>query len=269
MINLKEMKAGEISTYVSSLLKDDIDNSYYEELVGLLKKDHRKAVKNLASRVSRFLESKEKDIQRVKEMYEFDRKYSVETCLCGVDEVGRGPLAGPIVAASVILDLNYKNSKNLILKINDSKKLTKKIREELDVVIKERALSYSIAEISNVEIDDKGIAWCNNEVLKRAVMGLSIKPQLVLSDGYKIKNCTINNEFIIRGDGKSASIACASIIAKVYRDNLMKKYAKEYPQYSFHKNSGYGTKEHIEAIKKYGYTPMHRISFLKNIVYMF
>lgn len=266
MIKLSEMNIGEIKKYVSSILKKDINDFQYEELVKALKKDNRKTVQNLTNNIYKFLENKEKEIQRVNAMYEFDKQYNVHTYLCGVDEVGRGPLAGPIVAASVILDLYNVYHKDLILRINDSKKLSPDTREELDSIIKKNAISYSITEISNQEIDIKGIAWCNNEVLKRASMSLNIEPELILSDGYAIKGSDINNSFVIKGDSKSASIACASIIAKVYRDNIMSEYSKQYPQYGFDKNSGYGTKEHIEAIKKYGHTPVHRISFLKNIM---
>jgi ribonuclease HII len=264
-IKLKEMKSGEVKDVVMSILKEDKLDYDFKELSRILKKDERKTLQSLSEVVNRFIDSREKEISRVKTMYDFDKDFKNYVYIAGVDEVGRGPLAGPIVAASVILDLNYKSDKDLILGIKDSKKLTEKTREKLDVIIKEKALSYNIFEISNDEIDTKGIAWCNNEVLKKAVTGLSVEPSLALSDGYAIKNCPIENDFVIKGDVKSASIACASIIAKVYRDNLMKEYNSIYPHYGFDKNSGYGTKEHIEAIKKYGYSKIHRTSFLKNI----
>ncbi|MCD3298289.1 ribonuclease HII, partial [Clostridium botulinum] len=161
------------------------------------------------------------------------------------------------------------NNDKLILKINDSKKIKPELREELAEIIKEKAIAYCVAEIDNSEIDNKGIAWCNNEVLQRSVNGLKVKPDLVLSDGYKIKNCSIDNKFVVKGDAKSASIACASIIAKVYRDKLMQKYSEIYKDYAFDKNMGYGTKEHIDSIKKYGCTPIHRKSFLTNILNTF
>ncbi|MCY6959508.1 ribonuclease HII [Clostridium sp. ZC22-4] len=258
------MKAGEVKKYVSLLLKKK--NCDYNLIMNLLNKDSRKTVQKLSESVEKTIKAREKEINRVKGMYEKDRNFLKDGYIIGVDEVGRGPLAGPIVAAAVVLDLNYKSSEELILHINDSKKISAQLREELDTLIKERAISYSIIEIDNNKIDTKGIAWCNNEVLKRACEGSSVKPDLVLSDGYAIKNCIYPNEYIIKGDAKSASIACASIIAKVYRDNIMKKYAELYPKYAFEKNVGYGTKEHIEAIKKYGCTPIHRKSFLKNIL---
>lgn len=267
-LNLIEMKANEIKQYVSKNLKEYSKEFNYNVLIERLEADERKSVKKLSQNVYSFLENREKELNRVKNMYQFDAQFGNYIAIAGVDEVGRGPLAGPIVAAAVILDLKYENQESIILNINDSKKLSENIRNELDLIIKSRALSYSIAEISSCEIDEKGIAWCNNEVLKRAVNGLEKKPSLALSDGYAIKNCPIENKFVIKGDAKSASIACASIIAKVYRDNKMKEYSKIYPQYGFEKNVGYGTKEHIEAIKKYGYTDIHRKSFLNNILNM-
>ncbi len=268
-VDLKEMKSQEVKDWVKNILKEDILEDDYKLILEALKNDNRQTVKNLSSVIHKFLIDREKELSRVTGMYDFDRQFKTYTYLAGVDEVGRGPLAGPIVAASVILNLNCIDDRDLILKIKDSKKLSIKMREELSLVIKEKALCYNIAEISNEEIDLKGIAWCNNEVLRRAVMGLNVKPSLVLSDGYAIKDCTIENEFVIKGDVKSASIACASIIAKVYRDNLMTEYSNIYPQYGFDKNSGYGTKSHIDAIKSYGYTKLHRISFLKNILNAF
>ncbi|KGN02902.1 ribonuclease HII [Clostridium novyi A str. 4570] len=269
-MNIGNMKATDVKAYISNILKSEDKSIDYEALIRTLENDNRVTVKNLGKNVIKFLENRKKEIIRVRNMYEFDKKYIKSgTYLAGADEVGRGPLAGPIVAAAVVLDLDIINDENLILRINDSKKISFEVREELSKIIKERAVSYSIQEISSEEIDEKGIAWCNNEVLKRSVCNLKVDPDLVLSDGYKIKNCTINNEFVVKGDAKSASIACASIIAKVYRDNLMIEYSKKYPEYMFNKNMGYGTKEHIEAIKKFGCTKIHRKSFLTNILNTF
>lgn len=265
-IKISNMNVGEIKKIVSCFLKQETNDLDYEKLKNILKKDERKTVQRLSDNLKKAVENKNREIERVKKMYQFDIAFKPFFYLAGVDEVGRGPLAGPIVAAAVILDLNDIEGKNLILKINDSKKLSPKTRNEISEQIKEKAISYCIVQLNNSDIDKKGIAWCNNEVLKRAAENLKVKPDLVLSDGYGIKNCKTKNKYIIKGDAKSASIACASIIAKVYRDNIMKEYAKIYPEYGFDKNVGYGTKDHIEAIKKYGYTPIHRISFLKNIL---
>ena len=198
-------------------------------------------------------------------MYDFDRSFGNFKYVAGVDEVGRGPLAGPIVSCAVILDLNVLED-DLILDLKDSKKLSSKKREELSKIIKEKALAYYIAESSNEEIDEKGIAYCNNKVFIEACTSIKIKPELVLSDGYKVRGIDIPNKLVIKGDAKSASIAAASIVAKVYRDNLMKEYAKKYPYYDFEGNAGYGTKKHIDAIKEKGICKIHRKSFLNNIL---
>ncbi|KEI01429.1 ribonuclease HII [Clostridium botulinum] len=269
-MNIIDMKVSEIKTYVSNLLNNYDKNTDYKSIIKVLQSDNRVSVKKLSTTIEKFLQDRENEIQRVKTMYQFDLEYIVTNgYLAGCDEVGRGPLAGPIVAAAVILDLEFVNNDKLILKINDSKKIKPELREELAKIIKEKAIAYCVAEIDNSEIDNKGIAWCNNEVLQRSVNGLKVKPDLVLSDGYKIKNCSIDNKFVVKGDAKSASIACASIIAKVYRDKLMQKYSEIYKNYAFDKNMGYGTKEHIDSIKKYGCTPIHRKSFLTNILNTF
>lgn len=165
-------------------------------------------------------------------MYDFDKSFGNYNVIAGVDEVGRGPLAGPIVSCAVILDLNVLDDA-LILELNDSKKLSEKKREELSIVIKEKALAYKVAYRTSKEIDDKGIGVCNNEIFLEACNSLKIKPELVLSDGYAVKGLEIDNKAVIKGDTKSASIAAASIVAKVYRDNLMKEYAEKYPCYGF------------------------------------
>lgn len=257
---------------INKMIKD-LEQHYFElndemilNIVNVLNTDKRKNIKNLSKSLSNFMLKTRKEINRVEKMYKFDKSFGNCIYTAGVDEVGRGPLAGPIAAGAVVFDLNYKDQRELAFGIKDSKKLSAKKREEISEVIKEKALSYNIAIINNKEIDERGISWCNNEVLKRAVKGLKIPVNLVLSDGYAVKNLDIDNEFIIKGDSKSASIAAGSIIAKVYRDNLMKEYAKNYPQYNFSNNSGYGTKEHIAAIKKYGICKLHRLSFLKNIL---
>lgn len=236
------------------------------QIIKMLNEDNRKNVQELSIRLSKQIESFDKEVSRVKDMYNFDKSYLSLGYIAGVDEVGRGPLAGPIVAAAVVLNLDTTKDSELILGIKDSKKLSSKAREELSSKIMKKAISYSLSVIDNNQIDSKGIAWCNNEVFKIAVSKLTTQPNLVLSDGYPIKNFNIKNNYVIKGDEKSASIACASIIAKVYRDNIMKDYSKIYPGYSFEENSGYGTKDHIEAIKKYGPSKIHRMYFLRNIL---
>lgn len=258
-LDFLKMSFKDIKEYIS--LKDEAEQL---KLASFLIDDNRKNVSSLGKQILKNEEKKQKEIKRVQGMYDFDKNFG-NIIIAGVDEVGRGPLAGPIVGAAVVLDLNALND-DIILGINDSKKLSPKKREELSKVIKEKALSYEIAELDNKEIDEKGIGWCNNEIFRIACSRLNRKPDLVISDGYAVKGLGIRNNFVVKGDAKSASIACASIIAKVYRDDLMHKYAEKYPQYGFEHNVGYGSTEHIESIKKYGVCPIHRMSFLKNIL---
>ena len=180
--------------------------------------------------------------------------------VCGVDESGRGPLAGPVCAAAVILPEGV-----IIDGVNDSKKLSEKKRESLFDVIREQALSYSIAYATVDEIEEINILNATMLAMRRAIDGLEIKADYAMIDGNKIPPIDIDAECIVKGDAKSMSIACASILAKVSRDRLLYKYAEEYPMYGFDKHKGYGTKVHREAILKYGPCPYHRKSFLKKL----
>ena len=191
---------------------------------------------------------------------EYERKHLEDgkKFIAGVDEVGRGPLAGPVVCASVIMPLD-----DIINGIDDSKKISEKKREKLFEVIKEKAISYSIYEISQEEIDQINILNAVKKCMTKAVETLSVKPDITLVDGVDT-NLNINAEYIVKGDSKSYTIGCASILAKVYRDNLMKEYAKEFPEYEFEKHKGYGTKTHIEKIKEIGPCKLHRRTFIKN-----
>jgi ribonuclease HII len=269
-INFSNMSYSSIKEYVNNIKfnysSDSLKEQELTEAAAALALDRRKNVQILSTRLLNFIEANNKEIARVKTLYDFDRKYSNKSLLAGVDEVGRGPLAGPIVAAAVILDLNISLDSDLLLGINDSKKLSSKSREELSSIIRSKALAYSIASLDNNLIDTRGIAWCNNEIFRMSVLELPQKPALVLSDGYSIKNFNMPNNSVIKGDTKSASIACASIVAKVYRDNLMKEYAELYPNYGFEENAGYGTQVHIESLRKHGPCKIHRMSFLKNII---
>ena len=181
--------------------------------------------------------------------------------VCGVDEAGRGPLVGPVCAAAVILPEN-----TIIEGVNDSKKLSEKKREALFEVIKAEAVSYSIAYASVEEIESMNILNATMLAMNRAVEGLDVKADYAMIDGNRLPDLCIDSEFIIKGDAKSMSIACASILAKVSRDRLLYKYAEEYPMYGFDKHKGYGTKAHTAAIKEFGPCPYHRMSFLKKIL---
>lgn len=195
------------------------------------------------------------------ELYEFDKNIRNDRIICGVDEAGRGPLAGDVYAAAVIFDED-----TIIEGINDSKKLSEKKREMLFDVITKKAMAYCIATASIEEIEQLNILNAAMLAMKRAIEGLEIKPQLALIDGNKSPGIDIPTETVIKGDAKSQSIAAASILAKVARDRFMKQLDKEYPQYQFSKHKGYGTKLHYEMIEKYGVSPVHRPSFLKMVL---
>ena len=181
--------------------------------------------------------------------------------IAGVDEVGRGPLAGPVVCAAVIMPLDEAS---LVIGVDDSKKLSEKKREQLAEEIKQRALCYTIIEVSEKTIDEINILQATRMGMKQAIESLKIPPETVLTDG----NMTIDIDFpqrsVIHGDALSYSIGAASIIAKVYRDHLMDEFAKDYPHYAFEKNKGYGTAAHIQGIKEHGLCPIHRRTFTKN-----
>lgn len=181
--------------------------------------------------------------------------------ICGVDEAGRGPLAGPVCAAAVILKPN-----DIIEGVNDSKKLTEKKREMLYDIIKERAVSYSIAFATVEEIEELNILNATMLAMKRAVEGLSVPADYAIIDGNKTPKLQIPCNYVIKGDAKSMSIAASSILAKVTRDRLLLEYAEQYPEYQFEKHKGYGTKAHREALLEYGPCPVHRLSFLKKIL---
>lgn len=192
--------------------------------------------------------------------FEYERKHYDNGCnyVAGVDEVGRGPLAGPVVCCAVIMPKDH-----FIQGVDDSKKLSEKKREALYDVIKEDALAYCIMEISQEEIDRINILEAVKKCMTDAVNGLKIKPDITLVDGVDT-HLPINAEYLTKGDSKSYTIGCASILAKVYRDRLMTEYAKEFPEYGFEKHKGYGTKIHIEKIKEIGPCKLHRKTFIKN-----
>lgn len=178
--------------------------------------------------------------------------------IAGVDEVGRGPLAGPVVCCAVIMPLD-----DIICGVDDSKRLSEKKRETLAGQIKEKAIAYNIAEISAEEIDEINILEAVKKCMTNAVDGLSVKPDITIVDGTDT-HLNINASYLIKGDSLSYTVGCASIVAKVYRDNLMKDYAKVYGEYGFEKHKGYGTKEHINKIKEIGPCKLHRKTFIKN-----
>lgn len=207
--------------------------------------------------------SEEEELQRIETMKEIENGYRKAgyKLICGVDEAGRGPLAGPVYAAAVIL-----NPDTVIKGINDSKKLTEKRREELFDEICEKAAAYSIYSVNEKRIDEINILNATYEAMNGAVNGLDIQPDFVLIDGNRISGMTIPHETVVKGDAKSVSIAAASILAKVSRDRFICSIAEKYPEYGFEKHKGYGTKAHTEAILKYGPCEIHRRTFLKKLL---
>ena len=194
------------------------------------------------------------------DLWEIERSHFEKgiTVICGVDEAGRGPLAGPVCAAAVILPEGLE-----IPGLNDSKKLTDKRRRELMPIIKEQALAYGIAFASHEEIDEINILQATFLAMERALKQLKIQPELALIDGNRQKDFGINVETVIKGDSRSANIAAASVLAKVTRDDYMEAMATEYPGYGFEIHKGYGTKAHYEALRNLGPSPIHRMTFLK------
>ena len=207
---------------------------------------------------------KEKEEERLKLLKEIEENLYEQGCnsICGIDEAGRGPLAGPVVVAAVIMPRD-----SMIEGVNDSKKVSEKKREALYEQILQEAISYGIGIIDQKEIDNINILNATKKGLTTAVQALTVRPDRIIVDALEhIDTCHIPYTSIIKGDAKCYSIAAASIIAKVTRDRIMRQWDEIYPQYGFAKHKGYGTKAHIEAIKEYGLTPIHRLSFVKNII---
>lgn len=203
----------------------------------------------------------EKEMQRLEEMCRYEKEHQDCAFICGIDEAGRGPLAGPVVAGAAILP---KDSR--ILYLNDSKKLSEKRREELFVQIQKEALAWSVGIVGPERIDEINILQATYEAMRQAIEGLSRKPDLLLNDAVTIPGVEIPQIPIVKGDAKSLSIAAASILAKVTRDHMMAEYDKLYPEYGFGKHKGYGTAAHMEAIRRLGPCPIHRRTFIKKIV---
>ena len=206
-------------------------------------------------------EKLEKELERLAAMSVYEKEYEEASYICGIDEAGRGPLAGPVVAGAVILPKD-----ETILYLNDSKKLSPKKRDSLYDEIMEKAVAVGIGMASPARIDEINILQATYEAMREAVGKLAVNPDILLNDAVTIPGVEIPQVPIIKGDGKSISIAAASIVAKVTRDRLMEEYDQVLPGYGFAKHKGYGTKEHIQALKNLGPTPIHRQSFIENFV---
>ncbi len=223
--------------------------------------DERAGVRKCVEAARKRMESLEREKLRTEKLWEYERGYSGYSHICGIDEAGRGPLAGPVVAGAVILPKDCD-----LLYINDSKQLSEKKREELYTAILEKALCWGVGYASPQRIDEINILQATYEAMREAISKLHPQPDLLLNDAVTIPQVSIRQIPIIKGDAKSISIGAASIIAKVTRDRLMREYDQLFPGYGFAKNKGYGGEAHIEALKKYGPTPIHRKSFIHRFV---
>ena len=206
-------------------------------------------------------EKLKKELERLETMCVYEKEYAAWGAICGIDEAGRGPLAGPVVAGAVILPKDEK-----ILYVNDSKKLSEKKREMLYDEIMDRALAVGVGIVGPERIDEINILQATYEAMRMAVAQLKVQPDILLNDAVTIPDLKVHQVPIVKGDAKSVSIAAASIIAKVTRDRLMREYGQVFPEYEFASNKGYGTKSHIEALKTYGPTPIHRRTFIQHFV---
>lgn len=240
---------------------ENSDENSWEKLCGFYEQDSRIGVQNLAARYRKKQAALVQERERLKQMHFYEEKYSQYRCICGIDEAGRGPLAGPVVAAAVILPKDAE-----ILYLNDSKKLSAKRREELYDEIQEKAIAIGIGMAGPARIDEINILQATYEAMRQAIGQLSIEPEVLLNDAVTIPEVVIPQVPIIKGDAKSVSIAAASVIAKVTRDRLMEEYDQVLAGYGFADNKGYGSAAHIAALRKLGPTPIHRRTFIKNFV---
>ena len=240
-----------------SAIKDGDYRSFIEEYMP----DQRSGVAALVQKAQKAAEKYEAEIERTKRMLSYEREYKDCQAICGIDEVGRGPLAGPVVAGAVILKKD-----DPILYLNDSKQLSAAKRDELYDVIYERAAAVSIGIVDHKRIDEINILQATYEAMRAAIMNLKIKPDILLNDAVVIPGVDIRQVPIIKGDAKSCSIAAASIVAKVTRDRMMEEMDRKYPGYGFASNKGYGSADHIKAIRELGPCPIHRASFIRNFV---
>ncbi len=264
---LKEYSREEISKMTAKQIKalsDELKEEEYLKFLQIFKLDERKSVLKICSRIEKKIEKLILEDERIERINTYEESAYNEGFIYvgGVDEAGRGPLAGPVVAAVVVFDRNTK-----IRWINDSKKLSEAKRNELYNIIIDKAKDYGIGIADNKEIDKLNILNATYLAMKRAVANLKQKPDCLLNDAVTIPGLKLKQIPIVKGDSKSISIAAASILAKVTRDSMMYEYDKKYSGYGFASNKGYGTSEHYKAIESKGIVDIHRISFLKNVKY--
>ena len=241
-------------------IRDKIQAAAIDRLPDLLleyEQDTRAGVQAALERGRKRISAYEQELARIETLKRYEKEYASYAYICGIDEVGRGPLAGPVVAGAVILPKDCD-----ILYINDSKKLSEKKREELYDEIMERAVAVAVGYSPPQRIDEINILQATYEAMREAVAGLKVAPDLLLNDAVTIPQLSVRQVPIIKGDAKSISIGAASIVAKVTRDRLMVQYDAVFPEYGFASNKGYGAQAHIDALKKYGPCPIHRKSFI-------
>ena len=246
------------------IIKEKFANTEIEQLPFIIeeyKSDLRSGVQKEIEKALKKIDALEKEKARTQNLWKYEREYAAYTYICGIDEVGRGPLAGPVVAGAVILPKDCD-----ILYINDSKKLSEKKREELYDIIMEKATAVGLGYAAPERIDEINILQATYEAMRDAIKNMGVLPDILLNDAVTIPGVECKQVPIIKGDAKSISIGAASIVAKVTRDRLMVDYDSIYPEYGFASNKGYGASVHIDALKKYGPTPIHRRSFIKNFI---
>ena len=255
-MDTQEKKIGAIKEELKSTADDGLS-----VFIENYRADGRTGVQKLVEQAEKRLQKLEAEKKRIYELQAYEREYAQAAYICGIDEVGRGPLAGPVVAGAVILPKNCE-----ILYINDSKKLSAAKREELYDVIMEQAVAVGIGQASPQRIDEINILQATYEAMREAINNLRVTPDILLNDAVTIPQVDIPQVPIIKGDAKSISIGAASIIAKVTRDRMMVDYDRQYPGYSFAENKGYGSAAHIDALKRLGATPIHRQSFIGHFI---
>ncbi len=246
------------------LMKYDTMRLELSELILENEEDTRKGIVSIVEQARKKIKAIDRETERVRGMMAFEEKYSEYSWIAGIDEVGRGPLAGPVLTAAVILPKGC-----IIPGLNDSKQLTAKQREELYDIIMSNAIAVGVGMNSEKVIDEKGIEFANKDAMRQAISHLQTTPDLLLVDAVHIPDISIKQVSIVKGDAKSVSIAAASVIAKVTRDRMMQDYAITYPQYHFGDNMGYGSAAHLDALRKYGPCPIHRESYIRKIMERF
>lgn len=246
-----------------AVIKEEIETAgeSLAERLAQYETDPRKGVQSLILKARRQQEKLQQERDRLQQMWVFEQKYQDCQAICGIDEAGRGPLAGPVVAGAVILPPDCE-----ILYLNDSKKLSEAKREQLYEEIQEKAVAWAVGIVSQERIDEINILQATYEAMRQAIGKLSVTPDHLLVDAVHIPEVVQKQTGIIKGDAKSVSIAAASIMAKVTRDRIMVEMDARYPEYGFAGHKGYGSKAHIEAIRQYGPCPIHRRTFIRNFV---